>query len=389
MQRPSPKLRVQAIGPSLSRTSASTDPIRRIPECQGGSKCSSRSWRKSSSPWPATSQILHRGSLPPPGFQCYESNQPRTLATNPMTRANPLVSVVLPTRNRPDRLGRALASVLRQSYTRFEVLIVDDASTIPADELVDRVAPGDRRVKVKRLSERAGAAAARNAAFADAQGDVVAFIDDDDEWKPQKLERQLAFFYDHPSVGILTADFEIQDERKSARIIQYRGPQSLTPAHLLWFNLPGSFICGTLRRSAVGDELWLDQSFPSVEDWDMWVRCSRHTTIGIVKEILGRVTIHTEERLSDPASELQGLKAFERRHQASMSNACLAFLRAHQRMEMGKGWRKRFNVLRSIVTPSAGASTLILIEQVSRQLGMFRADPGLVERTIARALSFD
>jgi hypothetical protein len=142
-----------------------------------------------------------------------------------------------------------------------------------------------------------------------------------------------------------------------------------------------------LRRDAIGNELWLDQSFPSVEDWDMWVRCSRYTAIGLVQETLGRVTLHDEGRLSDPETELRGLKAFERRHETSMSTACLTFLRAHQGMETGIGWQKRRNVLRSIATRSPRASALLLLEQSARQLGKLMRDPGLVDRVLTRALS--
>ncbi len=265
--------------------------------------------------------------------------------------------------------------------------MVDDASDSPAEEVVDRVAGSDPRVVLQRLQSRAGAAAARNTAFAQAQGEIVGFIDDDDEWQPRKLELQMSFLRDHPSVGIVTGDFEIHYEQRTTKSsVLYRGPNALTARHLLWFNLPGSFICGMVRRDAAGDELWLDTSFPAVEDWDLWVRCSRCTNIGVVKENLGRIHLHGEGRLSDPASERTGLQAFERRHQAAMSKACREFLHAHQRMEEGAGWRKRVNVLRSIATPSAQASALVLLEQVARQWGKARRDPGFVERALVKVL---
>jgi hypothetical protein len=156
---------------------------------------------------------------------------------------------------------------------------------------------------------------------------------------------------------------------------------------MMWFCLPGSLSCNVVRLDAVGDELWLDESFPSVEDWDMWVRCAYHTSIGVVTEALGQRIFHVDGHLSDPSSNLRGLKAFELRHENSMSNASLAFLRAHQRMEMGTGWRKRSNVLRSLVTRSPKASALLLLEQSTRQLGRLRGDPGLVERTLARVIA--
>jgi glycosyltransferase involved in cell wall biosynthesis len=298
----------------------------------------------------------------------------------------PLVSVVLPTRNRHERLSGALQSVLAQSYSNLEVVVVDDASTVPVGDVVDGVIGRDSRVRLFRLPRKSGAAVARNEAFSHARGSVLAFIDDDDLWKPEKLDRQIQYLSDHPDVGIVTSDFEVLDERHPDTIVTYRGPRSLNSEHMMWFCLPGSLSCNVVVRDAVGGELWLDDSFPSVEDWDMWVRCARHTSIGVVTEALGRRTFHVDGQLSDPSSNLKGLKAFELRHEHSMSKACLAFLRAHQRMEMGTGWRKRGNVLRSLVTTSPRASALLLLEQSARQLGNFRGDPGMAERALARAI---
>jgi glycosyltransferase involved in cell wall biosynthesis len=281
---------------------------------------------------------------------------------------------------------RALRSVLAQSYTNLEVLIVDDASTVPVAEAVEGVAIGDSRVRQFRLATNSGAAAARNEAFAQARGGVIAFIDDDDLWKPDKLARQVDYLSRHPDVGIVTSDFEIVAERRPDQVVTYRGPRTLRSEHMLWFCLPGSLSLNVVRRDAVGDELWLDESFPSVEDWDMWVRCSRRTAIGVVTEALGRRIYHSDGHLSAPSSNVKGLKAFEFRHGHSMSTASLAFLRAHQRMEMGTGWRKRANVLRSLVTTSPSASALLVLEQSTRQLGRLRGDPGLVERSLTRVI---
>lgn len=302
-----------------------------------------------------------------------------------MSVKDPLISVVLPTRNRPGRLPGALSSVLGQTYRRLEVLVVDDASAMPAEQVIGQAGCADPRIHVLRFEQPVGASAARNAAFKQAAGDVIAFLDDDDEWKPHKLERQVCFLQDHPRTGIVTADFEVMNERRSELLV-HRGPADFRENHLWWFNLPGSFVCGIARRDAVDSELWLDESFLSAEDWDMWVRCARHTSIGVVKEVLGRQTLHGDGQLTDPTSRLQGLKAFEERHAASLSTACLEFLRAHQLMEMGTGMRKRLNVLRSLATDSPRASALLLIEQSVRQMGKLRRDPGLVDRVLVRAI---
>ena len=294
--------------------------------------------------------------------------------------------MVLPTHDRPDRLGGALASVLAQTYRHLEVLVVDDGSARPVDDVVDRVAGDDRRVTLSRNGTPRGAAAARNVALSRAVGDVITFIDDDDRWLPDKLERQLAYLDAHPRVDIVTSDFEVADESSGRRPAVFRGPRRLLPDHLLWFNLPGTFMCAMLRRSPLQDELWLDESFPSVEDWDFFVRCARRGDIGVVPEPLARQVLHRTGRLSDPSSILPGRVAFRRRHAPAMSPVCLAYNRAHERMELGAGWAKRGNVLRSLRTPSARASSLLLLEQSARQAGKLLRDPGLDCRVLTRAI---
>ena len=104
----------------------------------------------------------------------------------PVTGA-PLVSAIIPTRHRPQLLERAVASALAQTWSALDVVVVDDASEpemrLPAFE--------DPRVHVVRLSEPSGPGAARNAGIARARGELIAFLDDDDEWRPDKTARHV------------------------------------------------------------------------------------------------------------------------------------------------------------------------------------------------------
>jgi glycosyltransferase involved in cell wall biosynthesis len=99
----------------------------------------------------------------------------------------PLFSVILPTRDRAATLGRAIASVLRQSAGDFELIVIDDGSSDATAEVLGRFAP-DARVRVERTEPR-GSAAARNRGAALARGRYLAFQDSDDEWVPDKLAR--------------------------------------------------------------------------------------------------------------------------------------------------------------------------------------------------------
>jgi glycosyltransferase involved in cell wall biosynthesis len=98
-----------------------------------------------------------------------------------------LVSIIIPTYNRADILGRSILSVLDQSYRPIEVIVVDDGST---DHTMEMLAPFGDRIRVVRQENR-GPSAARNAGVAQAEGEIIAFLDSDDTWEPEKLERQV------------------------------------------------------------------------------------------------------------------------------------------------------------------------------------------------------
>jgi len=104
------------------------------------------------------------------------------------------VSVIIPTHNRPDLLPKAIKSVLNQSYQDFEVIVVDDGLEIRAESIVKKV-NDSRIVYIQHETERGGAAA-RNTGIKAAQGEFIAFLDDDDEWLPKKLEIQMSRFRD-------------------------------------------------------------------------------------------------------------------------------------------------------------------------------------------------
>ena len=302
-----------------------------------------------------------------------------------MTPAGPLVSVVLPTANRRERLGAALASALAQTHDHLEVIIVDDASTTAVDDIVEAAA--DPRARLIRRSVNGGAAAARNTGLQAARGDLVAFIDDDDRWDHVKVARQVAFLDAHPEVGLVTCDHRIERETGGAPPLVFRGPGRVDADQMLWANFVGSFSFVMVRRHLVEPALTIDETFASAEDWDLWLRCSRLAPIGRVHEPLVAYVSHDGPRLSRTDLKRRGLELFEHKHGASMSSPCRAFNRAHQQMDTGAGVAKRAHVLRALATPSLHASALLVLEQGARQYGRLRRDPGLAERTLSGALA--
>lgn len=264
--------------------------------------------------------------------------------------------------------------------------MVDDASSVPATEALPPAATDDPRLRVVRLPGRRGAAGARNAGLAEATADLVAFLDDDDTWAPDKVARQVALFERHGELGLVTCDYTAVDAQSDATSL-YRGPARFSAGQVQWMNLPGSFSFVMARRSALGDELRLDESFPSVEDWDLWLRCARKAPVGVVPVPLCHHVVHGG--LSRPSSERLGLERFLDKHGSSLPATCRTYLKGHLRMYRGTGWRKRVAVMAALATPSARASSILAVEQLLRPLAARRRDPGLVPRTVATLVGDD
>jgi len=105
----------------------------------------------------------------------------------------PLVSIIVPAYNAARFIGETINSVQSQTYSAWEMLIVDDCSSDKTCDIVGLAGESDKRIKLIRHASNGGPAAARNSALKAAQGRYVAFLDSDDLWLPLKLERQLAF----------------------------------------------------------------------------------------------------------------------------------------------------------------------------------------------------
>lgn len=106
-----------------------------------------------------------------------------------------LISIITPTYNCAQFIGETIKSVINQTYTNWEMIIVDDASNDNTEEVVKSIK--DERIKYIRLKENSGAATARNIAMENASGKFMAFLDSDDIWKKDKLEKQVKFMIDN------------------------------------------------------------------------------------------------------------------------------------------------------------------------------------------------
>lgn len=203
----------------------------------------------------------------------------------PATVHVPAVSVVIPTYNRAHLLRRTLESVLQQTLTDFEVLVVDDCSSDDPGEVVADC--NDPRLRYLRQAENSGVAAARNRGLREARAPLVAFLDDDDEWFPRKLELQAALFRHAPDVGLVYSGVETvtADGSRSVKIPTARGDLY---RELLARNLLHGGSSAVIRRNVITEVGFFDETLPAIEDYDYWIRIARCFKVDCVSEPLVR-----------------------------------------------------------------------------------------------------
>lgn len=112
-------------------------------------------------------------------------------------QSQPLVSIITPAYNCANLIVETITSVQNQTYTNWEMIIVDDCSIDNTREIISEISKHDPRVKLLCLENNSGAAVARNTAIKAANGDYVAFLDSDDLWLPEKLDKQISFMEEH------------------------------------------------------------------------------------------------------------------------------------------------------------------------------------------------
>ncbi len=122
-----------------------------------------------------------------------------------------LVSIITPSYNSSNFIEKTIDSVLEQSYQNWEMIIVDDVSTDNSVEIIQKYVNKDKRIKLIQLGKNSGPAVARNTSIKNAKGKYLAFLDSDDLWKKDKLEKQIKFMEDNNS-SFSYSSYELIDE---------------------------------------------------------------------------------------------------------------------------------------------------------------------------------
>lgn len=208
------------------------------------------------------------------------------------------VSVILPTKNRIDLLKIAIKSIVSQTYQPYEIIIIDDGSD--GDDILDLIEEiNEPKIKLLRHKLSKGANYSRNIGIKNSTGEYIAFLDDDDYWLPQKLEKQIEIFK-KKDVGAVYCGFDYYDvitgEKKISNRLNYASGNIFEK--LLVEDITAGTPTYLIRRDCFEKSGYFDEELPARQDWDMWIRIAQHYHIGCVPEVLVYAGEHPGKRIS-------------------------------------------------------------------------------------------
>lgn len=194
---------------------------------------------------------------------------------------NDLVSIIMPSYNTAKYIASSIESVIAQTYTDWELIIVDDCSSDSTDSVV---APylEDKRIRYLKNETNSGAAISRNYALREAKGRWIAFLDSDDLWLPQKLEKQIAFMKENGYSFTYTAYSQI-DEYSSPTGTFVFGPKKISQTGMFNYCWPG---CLTVMYDAAKIGLVQINDIKKNNDYAMWLKISKKASCYLLDENL-------------------------------------------------------------------------------------------------------
>lgn len=300
---------------------------------------------------------------------------------------NPHVSVLISTYNRAGWLREAVDSVRAQSFTNYELIIADDGSSDNTPNVVAQMvtrigAEMDVALRYLRLAHSGRPSVARNRALAAASGGLVAFLDDDDVWPADKLERQVQQFESQPQTGMVYGDVRFME-----------GDGALSPPVLAAREKRSGMILGDLigdcfiypstvmaRRELVLAAGCFDESLSIVEDYDLWLRLAARAPLAFVpgfptilrrhgsnitqhrKEAVARNMVHVLDAVPGYASLSRGQRLLLRRRRARARTHLAQLYREQGRMAEAR----RETQAALLLNPLQWAAWRALLRSVSR-----------------------
>jgi glycosyltransferase involved in cell wall biosynthesis len=271
-----------------------------------------------------------------------------------LSNQQPLVTAYIPTRNRAESVKKAVGSVLEQTWENIEIIVVDDASDDETPHVLEDLARS-HNITVIRNEIPKGAAASRNIAIEQANGEFVAGLDDDDIWRPKRVELLLNEFSDGIS-AVCSNDRMVFGEKE----IVWKKKAVITLQDLLFYNQAGNQVL--TKKEYILEVGGYDETLPSAQDYDLWIRlahdfgpikCAPHT-LQVVNMSDDRESITTS------GNQIEGYRACFEKHRHKMNKEQETYQLYRIKMAAGEkiSWLEMF---RSV--PSQ-----LLVKEITRKL---------------------
>ena len=194
-----------------------------------------------------------------------------------------MVSIIMPSYNTAAYIKKTIDSVISQTYQQWELIIVDDCSTDNTDEIVGSLL-NDSRIRYIKNEKNCGAAVSRNRAIKEARGKWIAFLDSDDLWMPEKLEKQIAFMENH-KYSFSYTNYEEIDEEGSSTGVKVTGPKRITKIGMFNYCWPG---CLTVMYDAEKIGLIQIEDIKKNNDYAMWLKVCKKADCYLLDEFLAK-----------------------------------------------------------------------------------------------------
>ncbi|MDX6153991.1 glycosyltransferase family A protein [Marinococcus sp. PL1-022] len=194
------------------------------------------------------------------------------------------VSVVIPTHNRANTVVKAVNSVLKQTYKDFSIIVVSDGSSDDTELVMKKIEEEENKVNFFSYEVPKGGNYARNLGIEFSESEYIAFLDDDDEWSPDKLKKQMEIIKNDKEIGLVYTGSKLIYQKENLSYFSLPKEKGDLSKKILFKNYIGTTSSVVIKKSLLNDCGSFDTELEAKQDYDLWIRICQKTKIGIVTD---------------------------------------------------------------------------------------------------------
>ncbi len=224
-----------------------------------------------------------------------------------MSESKPLVSIIMNCHNGGKFLEQSVNSIISQTYKNWELIFWDNDSKDDSKKIITKFP--DKRIKYFKSKKFNRLYKSRNLAIQNAKGDFISFLDTDDLWQKDKLEKQINFFSKNKDYEIVYSNYNIYDESKKKRFIKFK---KVLPSGMVFKQLLRNYTVGIVTiclRSNLFKDNSFNDNFDIIGDFDLFLKFSENKKIGYMHDILAEYRLHksnlSKKKIDEHVIELQ------------------------------------------------------------------------------------